>query len=258
MASFEGLLSPLTLFILIVGWCIAVMAGPFGTFATMTWPVRVIYWGCVIGIGLMAGIVARALMMTIGIRAPVRFDLGASLLTCALLAPAIQGLRGWLDPVLTHGDLKLWSIAFNTFMIVAGVFVLRRMLGAEQPAGYLGDIPEEAPRPRLHRRLSEVRAREIMRLSANDHFVDVATDAGQETLRLRLVDAIAEMEPVAGLCTHRSHWVTLSAITGLERESGGKVFVRLRNGDRVPVSRKYRPRLEAAGWINGEAGGPPR
>ncbi len=245
--------------ILIAGWCIAVTAGPFGTYSTMMWPVRVVYWGSIIGVGMMSGIVARASMMVIiGIRAPARFDIGASLLTCAILAPAIWGLRGWLDPELTHDDLKPWSIAFNTFMIVAGVFVLRRTLGAEQPAGYTREILDEPSRPRLNRRLTELRSSEIMRLSANDHFVDVATSAGQETLRLRLADAIAEMEPVAGICTHRSHWVALSAITGVERESAGKLFVRLRNGDRVPVSRKYRPRLEAAGWIESEAGSQPR
>jgi DNA-binding LytR/AlgR family response regulator len=64
-----------------------------------------------------------------------------------------------------------------------------------------------------------------------------------------LGDAIDEMEPVKGICTHRSHWVALGAIKRVERE-GARLFVVLRNGDRVPVSRKYRPRLEQAGLID--------
>ena len=74
------------------------------------------------------------------------------------------------------------------------------------------------------------------------------TDRGTEKLRLRLSDAIDEMEPVEGLCTHRSHWVTRAAIAGHVRESG-KLFVTLENGDRVPVSRTYRPQLEAEGLV---------
>jgi DNA-binding LytR/AlgR family response regulator len=74
------------------------------------------------------------------------------------------------------------------------------------------------------------------------------TDRGTETLRLRLSDAIDEMEPVEGLCTHRSHWVALAAITASERRQG-KLFVRLSNGERVPVTRTYAPKLEAAGVI---------
>lgn len=245
-----GLKVPLTLFIWLTGWCLSVLAGPFGTYATMAWQIRLMYWGSVITGGLVIGIIARGLMMAkFGTRAPVRFDLGVSLIVSSILGPIIWALRGWLDPMLAHSDLSLLSISLNTFLIVAGIIVLRRLIGFEHPTGYGGQTPEDAPEPRLKRRLSGGIGSEILRLSANDHFVDVATTAGQETLRLRLADAIAEMEPVRGICTHRSHWVALSAITGLERENGGKVFIRLSNGDRVPVSRKYRSGLEMAGWI---------
>jgi DNA-binding LytR/AlgR family response regulator len=42
--------------------------------------------------------------------------------------------------------------------------------------------------------------------------------------------------------------VALAAITASERRQG-KVFVRLSNGERVPVTRTYAPKLEAAGLI---------
>lgn len=254
-AILAGLGSPLTLFIWMAACSLAVLAGPFGTYATMGWSIRLIYWGSVITLGLVIGLVVRGQLVawaaTLG---PARFDLAVSFIVSVALAPAIWALRGGLDPVLAHSDLSLWSITFNTFMIVAGIFVLRRLTGMEQPAGYGRPPPEVPPTPRLLRRLSGDGGSEIMRLSGNDHFVDVATTAGQETLRLRLADAIEEMEPVSGICTHRSHWVALAAITGMERENGEKLFVRLRNGDRVPVSRRYRPLLEAAGWVEGDLG----
>ena len=67
-------------------------------------------------------------------------------------------------------------------------------------------------------------------------------------IRLRFGDAIEEMDPVDGFCTHRSHWVARQAVSGAERERG-KIFLRLENGDRVPVSRTYMPDLEEAGLL---------
>lgn len=251
-ASFRGLRSPLALLILGTGWVIAVVAGPFGSFDTMPWHIRALYWGVVIGGGTLAGAGARACMATVlGPRAPLLFDLGASALVTLPLAPVIRAARGTLDPVLGPADLDPVSIAVNTFLIVAGVFVLRRQFGAEQPAGYLRGAPAPSvPATRLHQRLALAEGEEILRLSGSDHVVEVATTTGVVTLRLRLADAIAEMEPVPGICTHRSHWVALSAIVGLQQEEAGKPVVLLCNGDRVPVSRTYRPRLVSAGLLN--------
>ncbi|MDK3017139.1 LytTR family DNA-binding domain-containing protein [Pseudodonghicola flavimaris] len=112
------------------------------------------------------------------------------------------------------------------------------------------DPPEEMapPPPRLMRRLPETFAGPILRLSSEDHFVDVVGAEGHHRLRMRLTDAIDEMDTVDGYCSHRSHWVARVAIEGVERE-GGRIFLRLVNGDRVPVSRTYKPDLEAAGIL---------
>jgi DNA-binding LytR/AlgR family response regulator len=86
-------------------------------------------------------------------------------------------------------------------------------------------------------------------LTAKNHYVEVVTDKGSTTIRMRLADAIDEMEPVEGYCVHRSHWVARSAINAVERENAQKIFVLLSNGDRIPVSRKYRPNLEKTGLV---------
>jgi hypothetical protein len=253
--TWAGLVSPLTLSILATACAIAVVAGPFGTYDTMMWPTRLAYWGLVIGLGILIGGVVRAIKKTVCYSShPAMFDIGAGVMTSVALAPVIWFLRGNLDPMMSHADLSIVSIGFNTLLIVIGIFVLRRQIGAEQPASYARRARvSDVPVTRLHRRMSDWPNAEIMRLSANDHFVDVATPYGVETLRLRLSDAIAEMEPVEGVCTHRSHWVALRAIDRIERDSG-KIHVVLRNGDRVPVSRKYRVRLEDAGLLERQDG----
>jgi hypothetical protein len=250
--TFSLLFTSVTFYVWTATLVFAVVAGPFGSYDTMSWPVRAAYWAAVITAAFVIGFAARASMRALlAGRHPALFDLGASFLVGIVLGPVIWLLRGWMDPVLSPEDLSVIKITLNSFLIACGVFVVRRQIGAEAPTSYWSQPEPDTPaQTRLHRRLSCLPFAEIHRLSANNHYVEVATSEGIETLRLRLVDAIEEMEPVAGICTHRSHWVAFSAISGTERESGGKLFVVLKNGDRVPVSRKYRPNLEAAGLID--------
>lgn len=218
------------------------LAGPFGSFEAMGAPLRLLYWGVVTGLGVVLGLGASAAALVVtGFNRPMRQDLLAAALTVVPLAPAVRLLRGSLDPTRGVPDLALAPIALNTFGIVAGVLLLRRVI-----AGAL--VTPEMTEARLMRRLPETARGRILRLSSRDHFVEVVTSAGRETLRLRLADAIAEAEPEAGLCTHRSHWVAIAAISGVARGAGNKVLVVLCNGDRVPVSRRYLPDLRQAGW----------
>ena len=240
-----ALSSRLTISIWLIGCLVAVVAGPFGTFQTMGAGLRLAYWGTVITSGLAIGTVVNALFLTIcrGWH-PLWIDVKASLLITTLLAPLIFVLRAGLDPMLTRGDLALGSIWINTALFVAPIFFLRRQLtGAARTP--------EPDCPRLMRRLPEpMQGATLLRLAGRDHTVEVTTDQGIETLRLRLSDAIDETEPVEGVSTHRSHWVACAAITGHVCD-GGKLYVKLTNGELVPVSRTYRPRLEALGLVPG-------
>lgn len=244
-----ALSSRLTLSIWLTACVVAVVAGPFGTFQTMGIGLRLLYWGSVITTGLAIGAVINAMFLTVCQDwHPLWIDLKASLVITTLLAPLIFVLRAGLDPMLTRADLAPGSIWVNTALFVAPIFFLRRQIAAIYD-------PDEPTRARLTRRLpTPLQDASVLRLSGRDHTVEVVTDAGSATLRLRLKDAIDEMEPVEGLCTHRSHWVARAAITGHVIESG-KLCLTLANGETVPVSRKYRPRLEALGLVPGQDGG---
>lgn len=248
--TFATLLSPFTLLSWAVCIVVAVLAGPFGTYAGMNLQTRLVYWLVIVTIAIVIGHAARAAAVAlIGPRRPILFDLVAATLVVIFLSPVIRIVRGVTEPSLD--GLSLISIGLNTFVIAAGVFVLRRQSGLEQPGSYWVKPTEpEAPVPRLCRRLSDEFQGEILRLSASDHFVEVTTVNGVETLRMRLADAIDEMDPTHGYCVHRSHWVAHSAVVGIERENSHKLFVKLSNGDELPVSRKYRPNLVNAGLID--------
>ncbi|SHL98798.1 transcriptional regulator, LytTR family [Roseovarius pacificus] len=258
--TYSSLFSPLTIFIWVACIVLATLAGPFGSYESMHWPVRLLYWFLVVSIGMLFGYGARGLaVLVVGFERPLIFDAFASLTVGVTFGPIVWMLRSNLEPATSTIELYLFEVMLNTFVVSAGIFVLRRQICRSEPVAYLVNHAEdEIPKPdqpRLLRRLPKEKRGRVLRISANDHYVEVVTMAGSEVLRMRLADAIDEMEPVEGYCVHRSHWVTRSAIVGTERESAHKLFVLLCNGDRVPVSRKYRPNLEEAGLVSKQRGG---
>ena len=102
--------------------------------------------------------------------------------------------------------------------------------------------------PRLLRRIPNALDDTVLHLSVQDHFADITTGAETVSVRMRFRDALDELDGLQGMRVHRSHWVAKSAIDGVEKEQA-RLFLKLVNGTRVPVSRNYRPVLEDAGLI---------
>lgn len=255
--TFRTLFSPLTLFI----WATAILggtiAGPFGTFDSLAWPGRTVFWAIVVSVAVVVGYALRAVSLAlIGARRPVLLDITMVALMTMVLAPLVWFITSIFSAFTPITLEPVWVDAGYVMVCTGIVIVGRRLLPGFETTGYDRRVEAErepaAPEPvvsepRLLRRLEpEVRG-EVLRLSANDHVVDVVTALGQVTLRMRFLDAIAEMEPVHGYCVHRSHWVAHGAIEHVVREHSYKLFVVLGNGDRIPVSRKYRRNLEEAG-----------
>jgi len=227
-----------------------ILAGPFGTYDTMDLGCRAVHWGAIIGAGLAIGTLVYAALLTVCRDwQPILVDLAAALLITSLLAPLVEVMRPALDQSLRRGDLGIGEVWGTTLVLVAPIFFLQRQLiGFQKTTG-------ETALPRLLRRLPEpLHEATILRLCARGHTVDVVTDRGSTNLRMRLADAIDEMEPVEGLWTHRSHWIARGAITGHVCEAG-KLRLTLVNGDSVPVSRGFRPQLEAEGLVPRNEGG---
>ena len=224
----------------------------------MEWPVRSFYWLSITTSAVVIGFCVRVVTAALfGSLRPLVSDVVATILMTAVFAPMVWGMRTTWGAFSGETAPFFPSVALNTFVIAGLVFVIQRHICSYEPGSYLQHDPKidpsdhtARPLPRLYRRLSVATTGTVLRLSGKDHHVEVVTTDGRETLRLRLMDAIHEMEPVEGYCTHRSHWVTRAAITDVERAPPGKIFIVLVNGDRVPVSRKYRPDLEAAGIIS--------
>ena len=83
-------------------------------------------------------------------------------------------------------------------------------------------------------------------LEMDDHYVKVYTDKGHHMLLMRFKDALAMLENHPGLQTHRSWWVSLDAVSSVEKQSR-KVTLLLKNQLSVPVSRTYQNEVKEAG-----------
>lgn len=168
----------------------------------------------------------------------------------------VKILGGSETPLSAPGFLKaVFYVAFSALglRLLNALFppLGRPATGREEGAALPGAPHEAAPvlnEPRLYRRLPDGFPGPILRLNGQDHFVEVVAADASVSIRMRLSDAIAEMEPMEGIVPHRSHWVLKEAVTG-SLHNGARVELCLRNGDRVPVSRSARKSLEEAGLL---------
>lgn len=247
---------------------IAVVAGPFGTFEAMDFGQRAIFWGVIISVSIVMGYTMRGVaMLIVGHGRPLLFDLVATIGMTLVFSPIVWVFSIFFSRATGVGMPSPLQLTLYVFVISFGVYVLRRLVPGIEPTTYpflqqeSGSVTftetetetetdtdtETLAEPRLMRRLPPEVQAPVLRLSASDHHVEVVTERGSEVLRLRLADAINEMEPVDGMRPHRSHWVSRDAVESLERENAHKFYLTLRNGDRVPVSRSYRAKLEKEG-----------
>ncbi|WP_170761706.1 LytTR family DNA-binding domain-containing protein [Ruegeria lacuscaerulensis] len=210
----------------------------------LTFLQRLVFWIGVICLALCVTWIARRLTQQYFTDAHFSArDLALVLIILTIFVPCLWLLSFLLFTVGGQQAPGVLSVANYGGLFATGLVLVRGHSSAELPV-------EEVlvPSPRLTKRLPDAFKGRVYRLTVRDHFVDVVTSEGTFTIRLRFSDAIAEMEPVSGHCTHRSHWVADDAIEGVTRQAG-KTFLRLKNKDLVPVSRKYKPMLERDGVI---------
>ncbi len=257
--TFQTIFSPLTLFIWAACVLLGTIAGPFGTFIFTNWAMRAFYWTMVISFGVLAGYSSLAVSLAlVGRRRPMLLDIVMIAIMSVTFSPLLWIFTRLVHPAGAQNAPPLLTFAGYVTLCIGITVLGRRFLPGFEPNTYeFLPTPRPGPavaalqrsEPRLMRRLPETMQGRVLRISARDHFVQVVTETGTETLRMRLADAISEMEPITGFRVHRSHWVAENAVTRIDREDTNKMFVLLDNSDRIPISRNYRAKLKEAGLI---------
>ncbi|MGH7009890.1 MAG: LytTR family DNA-binding domain-containing protein [Caulobacteraceae bacterium] len=229
------------------------LLGPFGTIARGP-VVDLVYWPSVIVGG---GVIGLAIDIPIrrrltGFWAPLLADVVLMTVPVSLLVSAVSYFL--LGPRSDQPHFA--SLLLEVFVISFAVMALRQLawrdLWTERRAHDPDDSAAEErgdPAEAFRRRLSaRRRAARLIAVEAEDHYLRVHTDAGDELITLRFADALHELEGDAGGQTHRSWWVAADAIEGA-RWRRGRGELRLACGLTAPVSRNHSARLRREGWL---------
>ncbi|MEE9428716.1 MAG: LytTR family transcriptional regulator DNA-binding domain-containing protein [Paracoccaceae bacterium] len=144
----------------------------------------------------------------------------------ATLAPILLLITNAVEAAGNPIFAPFWLIALLTFFLTMIVMFLQNLVG----------VNAFKERPLLYKRLKNPETKDIYRLTVRDHYVDVYSDKGKETLLMRFADALAELEGQNGRQVHRSHWVSCDAVDNIRKENG-RMYLAMVDGSKVPVSR---------------------
>ncbi|WP_439573368.1 LytTR family DNA-binding domain-containing protein [Phreatobacter sp.] len=237
------------------------LIGPFGTYLGMALPVRLMHFAATVtSVSLVIGLIrwlVRRWLFSAGM------PLWGELVVAAIAAPpgglVILGLLNLTAPhalpFVTWPELAAQTLVINVAILLAihglGVATAGRDMGTEplQAAAVPEPAPDDPSEPAgtLRQKLPlPLRRAQILSLSAEDHYVRVATDRGATLVLIPLSEAVDALGPEAGLRIHRSHWIARQAL-----EAPGatvmRTAIRLADGTQLPVSRTGRRALVEAG-----------
>lgn len=220
--------------------------GPFGS-SERTLPERLLYWQiCMVG----GGFIGVAIDEPVHRRVP--YFWGRVLLVSAAMTPFVTVLVGFTNHYL--GGMRLTPAnvaepAFQVFVVCFAVMTLRQLAWAERVTVVAAPEPAEDPTTAFRQRLSaRRRAAALIAVEAEDHYLRVHTDAGDELITARFADALSELAAAPGFQTHRSWWVAADAIDDV-KWLRGRGEAKLKCGLMVPISRSNAGPLKAAGWF---------
>lgn len=228
----------------------AALLGPFGTYEDLGLLPRLTYWIiAVAGVGLVMNL-AVYLMLTHPDLA--RYPHSAVTALGVALAAFPGALIVLLLEIFLRGTMPAFSLFVSVWGLVAAIGYAiaffeygpkwrRHALG--QTAKAQANAP---PGDRTNVFLSRLKlepGQALVSVTVRDHYLEVTTTRGRETLLMRMADAESELADYPGIRIHRSHWVSLDAIESLERD-GNRWTVSLGNGAKLPVSRETAPRLK--------------
>lgn len=228
------------------------VVGPFDTYAQFAPVGRLIYWAVFLGAAMVAArLCRRALRPWLDGHRPWTRGVVVSAALATVYAPLVFIINRSLYAWTGHYQVPLstlWLSIFLASIIESALWIITHSAPAAAVAAPAA-VPERGPAPvppRLLSRLEPELQGEIQSLSVRDHYVAVSTTGGTGTLLMRFADALDELGDVEGLRIHRSHWVARRAMVRVEREPG-KMFLRLDDGRKLPVSRSYRDEVLALG-----------
>lgn len=220
------------------------LAGPFYTMETLGLGGRLLYWAVV---GTTSALLMWALNRVSGVLLPAhwpRMAVGA-FAGCVGVLP-MMGLVALANAAAGLGlpQAGFWGLFPYVAPTVIGVSALVHLLVT--PADTGPAAPSSVLQSGLFSRLPAALGKDIIALQAQDHYINVITPHGHGLILMRMSDAVQDLAGLPGMQVHRSWWINLDHVNGLEKtETGGAQLV-LTNDLYIPVPKSRRTELRQA------------
>lgn len=223
-------------------------AGPFGSYPAFPTATRYGFWLGMTAAGAIAAVAVDAALPLQRPRAGA-IRMGAIALVSAL---PMTFVAAWTMALVQPGrffvpqqlPLLFACVAVVQFLIVyattATAFTAHELKKTD-PAPFSESDAQSisaAFPPALLTRLPPGIGRDIIALETEDHYLRVHTISGSTLILMRMVDAVALLDPQLGAQVHRRWWVAQTAVTGVRTE-GQKLFLCLIDDRMVPVGRTF-------------------
>lgn len=233
-----------------------------------TWQPAVWEWSShLVGLALVPAVIAferRCPLHFETLRRNLPWHVLASAVFCVAHVSAMVGLRklayaahgldydfGYWPRELFYEYLKDWRSYASILLIVGGYRLLLLRLQGE---ARLLDVPDEGstdaaierPERFLVRKLGKeflVAANDIELLQASGNYVNLRVRGREYPLRATMASLEPRMDPARFVRVHRSYMVNLDCVAEIEPLETGDARLLMRDGTRVPCSRRYRPAL---------------
>lgn len=229
------------------------LIGPFGSYDAPA-STRVISWTMSFwaGAALLSVALRGGHMLGQRIGLPDWFTLPAAAVVAAVpLAGVAWSIFHGLRPGISLSSPAEFYLQTVAITVPAGLGYLAVAGLVERSAGPPALAPRMATTAHANRfldRLPPRLGRDLLALQMEDHYVRAHTPAGSDLVLIPLRQAIEELGGLDGLRTHRSWWVTRSAVERV-REDGRNLRLILKGGLEAPVARANVAALRAAGWL---------
>ncbi|MEO8530825.1 MAG: LytTR family DNA-binding domain-containing protein [Deltaproteobacteria bacterium] len=215
------------------------IAGPFGSYFVLNFPMRLAMWSVVGGGMFITGVVAYFMVAELLpgrlVGGPFAGLVAGVLATVPVVIVALIVDLLFVDVPITFARAVTDWLNLTPF-VLALIWLISKTRVTEN-ARALRVLAGAPVVPFLDRVKRDI-GRDLVSLTSQDHYIEVVTGQGRDLVLGRFSDVVAQLADWDGAQIHRSHWMARRAVAGVERQ-GARAVVRLSDGRILPVSRTY-------------------
>lgn len=228
--------------IFVMAVVIFTITGPFGSYESLSAGPRLLYWtvlmtGC--GLFIHLGITFAIYMPALS-HYPrfLRLLIGVAIASIPATL-VVAGVEHFIRERLMDFYPLLWWRLWSTVAAVSVIIGHFNFMPPFARLQILNKLPSiDIDRIPFLKRLPKEIGTALISISMEDHYARVITLRGEALVHVRLSEAISELKNYPGRQIHRSHWVALDSIVGIERNNR-RLIVKTSNGEQLPVSNSY-------------------